>query len=189
MLRKMGLFASAIVVAAGLIAVPVATAASGNQTHPPASALAPYCGITWGSMAKNANPVTAPELTNIRAGRHDCYDRLVLDVRGQNVTGYWVQYVTAVTEDGSGHVVPVRGGAKLSVSLQAQAYDAAGRPTYRYANRAELVNVSGYTTFRQVAWAGSFEGMTTVGLGVRARLPFRVLKLPGRLVIDVAHHW
>jgi hypothetical protein len=56
------------------------------------------------------------------------------------------------------------------------------------------VNVTGYSTFRQVAWAGTFEGQTTVGLGVRARLPFRVFTLAGpgsgsRLVIDVAHRW
>jgi hypothetical protein len=54
--------------------------------------------------------------------------------------------------------------------------------------------VSGYRTFRQVAYAGSFEGQTTIGVGVRARLPFRVFTLAGpgsnsRLVIDVAHHW
>jgi len=30
-----------------------------------------------------------------------------------------------------------------------------------------------------VAWAGSLEGASTVGLGVRARLPFRALVLPG----------
>jgi hypothetical protein len=146
----MGLFAAVIVVTAGLVAVPVATAASGNQTHPPASALAPYCGITWGSLPKTTNPTTLAQLTNIRAGRHDCYDRLVFDVSG-NVTGYWVQYVTTMTEDPSGRVVPLRGGAKLSVALQAPAYDSAGRPTYRYANRAELVNVSGYTTFTSSA--------------------------------------
>ena len=51
-----------------------------------------------------------------------------------------------------------------------------------------------FRTFRQVASGGSFEGYTTVGLGVRARLPFRmfVLRGPGsgsRLVIDVAHRW
>jgi hypothetical protein len=69
------------------------------------------------------------------------------------------------------------------------ANDVAGRPTYRYANARELVNVAGYRTFRQVAWAGSFEGYTTAGLGVRARLPFRVFTLPGRLVVDVAHRW
>ena len=59
---------------------------------------------------------------------------------------------------------------------------------------AELVDVRGWTTFRQVAYAGCFEGQTTVGVGVRARLPFRVFALDGpgagsRLVIDVAHRW
>ena len=48
--------------------------------------------------------------------------------------------------------------------------------------------------FRQVAWAGSFEGYSSLGLGVRARLPFRVFALDGpdagsRLVVDVAHFW
>ncbi|WP_428834267.1 AMIN-like domain-containing (lipo)protein [Lentzea roselyniae] len=28
-------------------------------------------------------------------------------------------------------------------------------------------DVSGYSTFRHVAWAGQFEGQTTIGLGVR----------------------
>ena len=54
--------------------------------------------------------------------------------------------------------------------------------------------MAGYRTFRQVVYAGTFEGYTSVGLGVRARLPFRVLVLDGpgtssRLVVDVAHHW
>ncbi|BAS14136.1 conserved hypothetical protein [Arthrobacter sp. Hiyo8] len=45
-----------------------------------------------------------------------------------------------------------------------------------------------------MAFAGSFEGYTSLGLGVRARLPFRVFTLAGpgtgsRLVIDVAHMW
>lgn len=55
--------------------------------------------------------------------------------------------------------------------------------------------MSGYSTFRQVAWGGSFEGQSTIGLGVRARLPYRVLTLTDtatgrtRVVIDVAHRW
>ncbi|HAG60432.1 MAG TPA: hypothetical protein DCL83_14500, partial [Arthrobacter bacterium] len=73
-------------------------------------------------------------------------------------------------------------------------YDANGNATYNPANKTELANVAGYQTFRQVAYAGSFEGYTTLGLGVRARLPFRVFTLDGpgtgsRLVIDVAHFW
>ncbi len=63
-----------------------------------------------------------------------------------------------------------------------------------FVSPGNLVDTSGYRTFRQVGWGGSFEGYTTLGLGVRARLPFRVAVLPGpgtgsRLVIDVAHRW
>jgi hypothetical protein len=52
--------------------------------------------------------------------------------------------------------------------------------------------VTGFRTFRQVVSAGSFEGITTIGRGLRAKRPFRVLVLSGpgrgwRLVIDVAH--
>ena len=69
-----------------------------------------------------------------------------------------------------------------------------GKATYTPANKTEVSNVGGYQTFRQLAWAGSFEGYTSLGLGVRARLPFRVFTLAGpdsgsRLVIDVAHYW
>jgi hypothetical protein len=176
--------AAAFIVAAG--AASIAPVAASSATAAPA----PYCGITWGSQLKTGTTTTAlPELTNIRAGRHDCYDRLVFDVRDGNVSGYWVQYVPVMTQPGSGNVVPLRGGAKLSVTAHVPAYDDTGQSTYHPANRAELVNVAGYRTFRQVAWAGSFEGESTVGLGTRARLPFRVLILPGRLVVDVAHAW
>jgi hypothetical protein len=90
--------------------------------------------------------------------------------------------------------VPLRGGAKLLVIVKAPAYDVNGNDTYKPANEKELCDVAGYRTFRQVAWAGTFEGQTTIGLGLRARLPMRafVLNGPGarhRLIVDVAHHW
>jgi hypothetical protein len=75
------------------------------------------------------------------------------------------------------------------------AHDDQGRPTYTPADRREVVDVSGYRTLRQVAWLGSFEGRTGLGIGTRARLPFRAFVLEGssagvdRLVIDVAHRW
>ncbi|HEY7430450.1 MAG TPA: hypothetical protein VH641_06930, partial [Streptosporangiaceae bacterium] len=56
-----------------------------------------------------------------------------------------------------------------------------------------LVNVTGFKAFRQVVGAGSFEKITSIGLGVRVkRLPFQVFRLAGpgnhsRLVVDVAH--
>jgi len=190
MFRRTGIMvAAALMMAAGAVPVAVASTSSTAATTSASAAAKPYCGITWGSLAKSASPLSQAPLINIRAGRHACFDRLVFDVRGGNINGYQVNYVGTMRSQGSGHVVPLRGGAKLSITVKVPANNAAGQTTYRFANGKELVNVAGYRTFRQVAWAGSFEGYTSVGLGVRARLPFRVFKLPHRLVVDVAHAW
>lgn len=151
------------------------------------------CNITWGSLTKASRTDTEQTVRNVRAGRHTCFDRVVIDLKGRTPTGYRVRYVDQVYQDGSGARVPLRGGAKLQVIVNAPAYDEDGRATYRPASRRNLVNVEGFKTLRQVAWAGSFEGQTTIGVGVRARLPFRVFKIDdgrtSRLVIDVAHRW
>ncbi len=160
----------------------------------PALAAAPQCGFTWGSLAKMGGGAVYPAtVENIRAGRHNCFDRLVIDVGTGSHVGYDVRYVSQVVQDGSGLPVALRGGAYLQILVQGNAYDGGGA-TYTPAISTEAVTVVGFSTFRQVAWAGSFEGQSTVGIGVRARLPFRVLLLDGpgsggRLVIDVAHRW
>ena len=160
---------------------------------PAAAGASPYCGISWGSLPKSHDEMSQAPLVKVRAGRHECFDRLVLDLRGK-ADGYRVEYVPAVQSDGSGAVIPVRGGAKLQVSLLAPAHDADYNQTFLPANRNEVVNVAGWRTFRQVVFAGTYEGVTTLGLGVRARLPFRVFALDGpgsgsRIVIDIAHSW
>ena len=159
----------------------------------PAQAATPYCGITWGSTAKqvgdSAPSLRGSELTAVRAGQHACYDRLVLDIAGSTRVGsYRVEYVPAVTADGSGAAVPLRGGAFLQITV------GVNNATSLPANTGDVANVSGFRTFRQVAAAGSFEGYTGEGLGVRARLPFRVFTVSGpgtsvRVVVDVAHRW
>lgn len=165
----------------------------------PAHAGNPYCGIAWGSLPEVTDASDAEMVNGVRAGRHACFDRLVVDLGGEDTTfgSYDIRYVPVVAEDGSGRAVPVRGAADLQIILRAPAYDRGYHPTYLPADRREIVDVAGWTTFRQVAWAGSFEGQTTLALGVRARLPFRVFTLAGtphsgdtpRLVIDVAHRW
>lgn len=154
-----------------------------------ASTAAPYCGIYWGSLDKSADPnLGAGPVTNIRAGRHDCYDRLVFDIDGPAAT-FTAGYVGAVYEDGSGDLVPLRGGAFLHIVVIADSYS-----SFVPKNQTDVVNVAGWQTFRQVAFAGNFESYYSVGLGVRARLPFRVFTLDGpgggsRVVVDVAHRW
>jgi hypothetical protein len=172
-------------------------AALGVVTAAPAGA-SPGCSTPWGSLPESSNELDVSEVVvDVRAGRHTCFDRLVVDLgMSDNRFGtYDVRYVSAVRQDGSGHAVPVRGGAVLRVRVAAPAYDEDGDPTVSLGQ--EMVDVGGFTTFRQVASAGSYEGWTTLALGVRARLPFRVFVLPGapysdqgpRVVVDVAHRW
>jgi hypothetical protein len=155
------------------------------------------CPTGWGSLPESGHrsgkPADPNAMTNVRSGRHACYDRLVVDFRGGSIS-YSVRYVKAVSMDASGAPVPLRGRAKLQIIVQPPDYTPWGQTTYWPANQRELANVTGYRTLRQVAWAGSFEGRTTLGVGVRARLPFRTFTLAGpgpnsRLVIDIAHHW
>ncbi len=176
--------------AAAIAAPAVAGSSSAPRT---VSAATASCPKGWGSLPEANSRMTSAPVTAVRTGRHACFDRLVVDIRGR-APGYNVRYVTNVYTDGAGFLVPLRGGAKLELVVRAPSYDDNGRPTYLPAKSSELSNVAGYSTFRQVAYAGSFEGQTTIGLGVRARLPFRVFTLAGpgsntRLVIDVAHHW
>jgi hypothetical protein len=161
------------------------------------TATAATCTTTtagWGSLPKSLNRMTSAPITNVRAGRQACFDRMVVGLRYKGA-GYNVRYVSQVLTEGRGAIVHLRGGARLSVVIKAPAYDInTGRMTYHPANPRELVNVAGFSTFRQIAWGGTYEGYTTIGLGVRARLPMRVFILDGpgtgsRVVIDVARRW
>lgn len=183
-----------------LVLVVAALAVLGVITAAPAAA-SPYCGITWGSLTRTAGSgdVAPGTLTEIRAGRHGCFDRLVIDLAYPAGPGlrYSVGYVGRVHEEATGDPIPLRGAADLQIVVSARADDGRGHATYVPDDRDEAVHVSGFPTFRQVAYGGSHEAQTTVGLGVRARLPFRAFLLPGppvnasgsRLVVDVAHRW
>jgi hypothetical protein len=51
-----------------------------------------------------------------------------------------------------------------------------------------------WSTFRDLRWAGSFKGRSSLVLGVREKLPFRAFSRPGpgagaRVIVDVAHSW
>ncbi|MBT2595902.1 hypothetical protein [Arthrobacter sp. ISL-72] len=183
-MKKIHTWLAVIVLAVGL----------GFLAPGPASATTSYCGLGWGSLGESNPVMSTASVTDVRTGQHSCFDRMVVNLNGP-VAGYTAQYVDRVVQDGSGFTIPLQGRAFLQVTVNAPSYDSAlGRVTYSPAAAAELSNVAGFQTFRQVAYAGSFEGYTSIGLGVRARLPFRVFTLDGpgsgsRLVVDVAHFW
>lgn len=190
-----------LMLAAGLTALGVLGALA-----PAAAATAeaaPYCGIRWGSLPKTnlIHTYTTAPITNLRAGQHSCFDRLVIDLGPQQAGipptqryGYQLAYGPRPRNEDTLQPIPVQGGAFLHIVVNASAIDSNYHPTYAPADRLHAVNVTGFRTFRQVAFFGTYEAQTSITIGVRARLPFRVFYLSGpgagsRLVIDVAHRW
>ena len=173
-----------------LAAAPAATAAPATVQAAPASSTSAQCGAAWGTGAKAADPLTTAIVTNVSAASRGCFDRLVIHFEGR-VSGYFVRYVDALTQPGSGESVPVAGAAALQITVVGPAHDDAGNPTYDPADRLNIVDVSGFEAFQQAVFMASFEGTTDFGLGLSAELPFRVKAVGGpggsRLVIDVAH--
>lgn len=160
----------------------------------PTTATAASCSTTWGSLNKAGTGSTTAILGTVRAGRHGCFDRLVFDIRGK-APGFNARYVTNVHRAGAGHLLPLRGGAKMEIAIIVQGErHADGSVGWQPPNSDELANVTGFRTFRQVADANSNSAAQFIGLGVRARLPYRIFTLDGpgtgsRVVVDVAHRW
>ena len=151
------------------------------------------CAVVWGSLAK-----VDADMSTGASGQHPSGSARVLRPHRVRHRRSRRRVRRALPGPRHPHCVrgadPLRGGAFLEVIVRVPADDDNGQSTYPRAGRRHLVNVSGFSTFRQAAWAGSQEGVTAVGLGVRARLPFRVFVLAGpgagsRIVVDVAHHW
>jgi hypothetical protein len=170
--------------AAGIVSIGGAAAPAGAVTEHAAG-----CSTNWGINAKDRGSQTitvATRVKAVRAGGHGCFDRLVIDMSGGKRPPFSARYVKKIVADPSGKVLKVRGKAKILIVVRGPA----GR--HYHPNAVNLADVSGFKTFRQVRGAGSFERVTSIGLGVRAKLPFRVFELGSseagwRIVIDVAH--
>jgi hypothetical protein len=154
----------------------------------------------WAAKDTQADPVSTDALYHVRAGRHDCYDRVVLDINGPAEVGYLVGYVPEVTTDGAGKPVPVDGDAALQVIVRApaQGYDSGGHQPGRQLGEIgdyfySPEQLAGWSSLRAVRFAGSFEGQSTLAVGVREELPFRAFtqldetEQVRKLVIDIAH--
>lgn len=146
------------------------------------TATAATCPTGWGSLAKELAPLGQAPVTGVRVGTDACWDRVVFDLNGP-AAGYSVRYVDVVYSEGQGAPLYVPGGARLSVNLH---HPAGSLP---YGVNQKAANVDGFPVLRSVTYGGSFEGHTQYGVGVRARLPFRVFTLDKRIVVDVARSW
>jgi hypothetical protein len=186
MKRLIAVFAGAVVATATL-----ATAASAGTAAPAAAS----CRIHWGSLPKSGGSLRTAPLIAARTSRHRCFDQVVFEFNGR-ATGYRVRYGDPVTQGSGFAMAPyMAGGALLNVVLLDPDNNIeTGAITYAHPTGGHVADVLRYRALRDVMYGGSFEGYTTFGVGVRARLPFRVFVLSGpgthsRIVLDIAHHW
>jgi len=140
---------------------------------------------------------TAP-LYLVRTGQHSCYDRVVFDINGPAPASYAVKYVPQVLSDPAGKPVPVTGGAVLQVVVRApiwgtdtQGHQPWHKPPMIGDDLVGPAQLAGWSALRGVKFAGSFEGQTTIAVGIRTRLPFRVLVTADanywHVVLDIGH--
>jgi hypothetical protein len=120
----------------------------------------------------------------VRVGRNQDFDRLVLDFGEEAVPAYRVEYgVLPVRSCGSGEAVDLEGTSALVVRLHStQAHDDQGRVTVP---RPDIH--AGMPVLRQVTMICDFEGEVGIALGLAAAKPYRVLveRGPSRLIVDV----
>lgn len=123
-------------------------------------------------------------LRDVRAARHEHYDRVVFEFEGDGVPGYHIEYVDKpVRHCGSGHVVEIAGDGWLAVRMTpAAAHTEAGKPTIPFRERKVALGV-----IEEIERTCDFEGEVTWVLGVSSPNRYRVLELkgPSRLVVDV----
>ena len=154
---------------------------------------------TWstGPVIGGAAMSQAP-LYLTRVGPHACFDRVVFDINGPQTVGFAARYVPVVLADASGKPVRVAGRAALQVVVRAPIFgtDSQGHQPGVSApmvgqNLVSPSTIAGWSSLREVRFAGSFEGQTTVAVGVRDRLPFRVFVTSERsyqhVVVDISH--
>lgn len=145
--------------------------------------------VTVGAVPAQSAVASAPDipvLTGIRTGLHPTFDRIVLDFSGPQPQ-VSSRFVDELTQDGSGDIEWLTGAVFAEVhATPAQAHDNAGHSSYpgpRKFGTRDLTNVTA------VAITGDYEGVLSMGVGMRRQIWIKAFTLTGptRVVIDVGH--
>lgn len=152
----------------------------------------------WFTEAKDTGILMAgmDELSNVRIGRHECFDRIVFDVDTADRVGFRAQYVPVAKNGATGNDVSVAGSAVLDVTVDAWAKKYAlglGGPDGAITNNDGIIfDSTDWKALRQVRFVMTYEGHTQFAVGVDSESPFEIYHLPRedgkmRVVIDIKH--
>jgi hypothetical protein len=150
------------------------SAPSTTSAAPPSAAIADVHEVRSGDTAL---------LVDVRLAGHGGFDRLVLEF-ADRVPGYTVGYRPPPAHaDGSGAEIPLPGANAL---IQVTLTPATGWDYDRRTYLGPSTVTGGTASVTEVKAAGDFEAVLNWVVGLRAKVPFRVLVLDGppRLVVD-----
>jgi hypothetical protein len=122
--------------------------------------------------------------SDIRFGRHDCYERMVIEYTGSGPLPAWaVGYGKAILGESDMPDPELEGTTTLVVSAQAWMGDLEGRG-YQGPSHVEV----GFTAIERAKLIENWEGVMRWAIVVDRVRPFRVTVLdsPPRLVVDVS---
>src|SRR5258706_13119753 len=104
-----------------LMAVGATAVASVGTAAAPAVAVTHHaagCSTNWGTNAKHRGDqaiTVATRVRGVRAGKHGCFDRLVIDMSGGEQPPFSARYVKQIVAGPSGKMLKVRGKAKILI--------------------------------------------------------------------------
>jgi hypothetical protein len=161
------------------------TPAAQEETADDGSSDAPPFPANLDPDTADASADASVTVTDIRIGRHDGFDRVVLEVGGTGTPGWNAQYVDAANSQGSGEPIDVAGGAVLQVTLTGVGYP---YDTGLSEFSSSPVKGQGTEVVTEAFYDATFEGSSVTFVGTTERTPFRVYLLdsPTRVVLEVA---
>lgn len=166
------------------------TPSTATTTTTPQGGIDPMTGASTKPVHAAAKNKDTALLTDVRAARHEGFDRVVFTFRNA-LPGYDVRYVPRpIHQDGSGKVVPIAGGfvvrIRMDNALDADLTQSSAPRTYTGPQRF----TPGLPEIAELARVGGFEGVLTWVAGLQDRVDFRVATLasPPRLVVDFRNH-
>jgi hypothetical protein len=191
----------------GVVLVALASGCGGSsQPHsapPPASGTTTVTAratTTEPLAGADTTPVSAAATANgtallerVALGRHEGFDRVVFQFRGDGVPGYRVEYANPpFVEDGSGNPVSVDGNAFVVVRMEpASGFDLdTGEGVLVYKGPKRLQGAAaGTAAVKELVRTGDFEAVLTWTIGLDAKVPFLVTTAssPARLIVDFRH--
>ncbi|QPK78382.1 hypothetical protein G7Y31_07315 [Corynebacterium lizhenjunii] len=145
-----------------------------------------------GTPSAEDQPLTYSEAgelipVSVRTGAHEGYERVVIEFSGSGKPGWYTQYTTTPTAQGSGFAIDYPGEIALVIGVEGTPWpstpEAAGRfldPAFFPGANADTGVVAG------VEYTNTFEAQSQFIIGLNRRVPYAVtyLEEPSRLVID-----